>query len=192
MKSLSFVHWLTFQDSLKFIDILSLVSTDKISHCRYLLVILVAVFRNKISLMDMHEYVWQWTYGFVSWESKGLICDSVSIFASTRYLHKRASSLISRLSEFLYDILQNLYTLWTSRFIVIFERFKEIRLRHIPLFFWDVESGYNPPTTKDLNLLSLICILPPHSRITPIIRGWGIADFTLKHCWYSSYYLSHY
>lgn len=40
--------------------------------------------------------------------------------------------------------------------------------------------------SKRKNLLSLMCILPPHSQMTPIIRGWGIADLTDKHCWYNS------
>ncbi len=31
-----------------------------------------------------------------------------------------------------------------------------------------------------------MCILPPHSRIIPMILGCGIADLTLRHCRYSS------
>jgi len=31
-----------------------------------------------------------------------------------------------------------------------------------------------------MNALSPIHILPPHSRMTPMMRGWGMADLTSR------------
>lgn len=58
---------------------------------------------------------------------------------------------------------------------------------HRPIFLWiDGENRALDHFTLQY-LLSLMCILPPHSRMTPMMRGWGIADLTDRHCWYNSF-----
>lgn len=74
-----------------------------------------------------------------------------------------------------HKVFQNLYPLRRSSFVVIFERFEEIHECSIPLPLLQV-NNYVASMTEHSR--SPIHILPPHSLMTPMILGCGIAERT--------------
>ena len=76
-----------------------------------------------------------------------------------------------------YEVLQDLYALWRTGLIVILERVEEVLASSIPLAYGQIVD-IGVIKAKDTYSRSPIHILPPHSLMTPIMRGCGIAERT--------------
>lgn len=50
---------------------------------------------------------------------------------------------------------------------------------------WEVGRTSKKSVVASLHLRSDMCILPPHSRMMPMMRGCGMADLMVSAFWYS-------